>query len=149
VSLLEEEFKELKVGMAAGVSLLSTGDKIYSAKVSALSSTVEANSGIRKLYLEMDENNLSLPVGSSGRAEIIRKEKESALIIPRKALVGDFVVVTEAGRAMFRKVSVGAKNLKTVEILEGIKAGENVVIQTPHLLREGERVEPILVSFSE
>jgi len=149
VSLLEEEFKELKVGMAAGVSLLSTGDKIYSAKVSALSSTVEANSGIRKLYLEMDENNLSLPVGSSGRAEIIRKEKESALIIPRKALVGDFVVVTEAGRAMFKKVSVGAKNLKTVEILEGIKAGENVVIQTPHLLREGERVEPILVSFSE
>ncbi len=149
VSLLEEEFNELKVGMAAGVSLLSTGDKIYSAKVSALSSTVEANSGIRKLYLEMDENNLSLPVGSSGRAEIIREEKESTLIIPRKALVGDFVVVAENGRIKFKKVSVGAKNLKTVEISEGIKPGENVVIQTPHLLSEGERVQPILTSFSE
>jgi len=149
VSLLEEEFNDLKVGMAAGVSLLSNDDKIYSAKVSALSSTVEANSGIRKLYLEMDENNLSFPVGSSGRAEIIREEKESTLIIPRKALVGNFVVVAENGRAKFKEVSVGAKNLKTVEILEGIKAGENVVIQTPHLLSDGERVQPILASFSE
>jgi RND family efflux transporter MFP subunit len=149
VSLLEEEFYQLKVGMPAGLSLLSTGNKIYSAKVSALSSTVDANSGIRKLYLEMDENNQSLPVGSSGRAEIIREEKESALIIPRKALVGDFVVVADAGQAKFKKVKVGAKNLKTVEILEGIKAGENVVIETPHLLTEGEKVKPILVSFTE
>lgn len=149
VSLLEEEFYQLKVGMPAGLSLLSTGNKIYSAKVSALSSTVDANSGIRKLYLEMDENNHSLPVGSSGRAEIIREEKESALIIPRKALVGDFVVVADAGQAKFKKVKVGAKNLKTVEILEGIKAGENVVIETPHLLTEGERVKPILISFTE
>lgn len=149
VSLLEEEFYELKVGMAAGLSLLSTGNKIYSAKVSALSSTVDANSGIRKLYLEMDEDNQSLPVGSSGRAEIIREEKERTLIIPRKALVGDFVVIADAGQAKFKKVRVGAKNLKTVEILEGIKVGENVVIETPHLLTEGERVKPTLVSFTE
>ena len=40
---------------------------------------------------------------------------------------------------------VGAKNLETVEILEGIDGDEIVVIETPHILRDGQSIQPILV----
>lgn len=148
VSLNEEEFLGLKVGLSAGVTFFSQGKTIFDANVSALSSTVESNSGIRKLYLRLDNSDEKIPVGSSGRAEIIKSEKEVALLIPRKALIGDFVVVEQSGVAQFRKVLIGSKNLRTVEVLKGLKKGERVVVETPHLLKDGERIKSTMVSFS-
>lgn len=147
VSLNEEEFDGLETGLGAGITFFSQGQRVFDANVSALSATVESNSGIRKLYLSLVSNDLSIPVGSSGRAEIIKSEKSAALLIPRKALVGDFVVVDKQGVAQFRKVSTGAKNLLTVEVLDGLKEGERVVVETPHLLRDGERINSTLIGF--
>ena len=44
-----------------------------------------------------------------------------------------------------REVLIGAKNLEMVEVLEGLNIGDVVVIETPHLLREGQRVKSILI----
>ena len=70
------------------------------------------------------------------------------MLIPRKALVGDFVVIEENGIAKFREVVTGAKNL-TVEVLDGFKEGEKVVVETPHLLKDGDRMKSTLVGFSK
>ena len=99
--------------------------------------------------MRLNNTDERIPVGSSGRAEIIKSEKESALLIPRKALIGDYVVVEQGGVAQFRKVLIGSKNLRTVEVLNGLKKGEKVVVETPHLLKDGERIKSTQVSFSE
>jgi hypothetical protein len=147
VSLNEEDFEGVEVGLVAGVSFFSQGNTVFDANVSALSATVESNSGMRKVYLSLVNQIDSIPVGSSGRAEIIKSEKNKALLIPRKALVGDFVVIEEKGIAKFREVTIGAKNLLTVEVLDGLKEGEKVVIETPHLLKDGDRMKSTLVGF--
>ncbi len=147
VSLNEEDFEGLKVGLGAGVNFFSQGNAVFEANVSALSATVESNSGMRKLYLNLVSQIDSIPVGSAGRAEIIKSEKNKALLIPRKALVGDFVVVNEKGIAKFREVKIGARNLLTVEVLDGLEEGEQVVVETPHLLQDGERIKSTLVGF--
>ena len=65
--------------------------------------------------------------------------------MPRKALIGNSVFVVKNGKVEIREVTVGAKNLEMVEILQGVDAGELVVIETPHLLRDGQSIRPILV----
>ena len=149
VSLNEEDFHGLKTGLAAGVTFFSHGNDVFEANVSALSATVDSNSGVRKLYLKLASEDISIPVGSSGRAEVIKSKKNKALLIPRKALIGDFVVVEKDGLAQFRKIIVGAQNLLTVEVLEGLGEGEKVVIQTPHVLKDGERVKSTLVGIKK
>ena len=147
VSLNEEEFLGLKKGLSAGVNLFALGSKIFDATVTGLSSTVDSNSGIRKLYLQLNEKDIELPVGSSGHAEIIKSEKTETLILPRKALVGDYVVLDKKGIAHFQKVLVGARNLRTIEVIKGVKKGDRVVVETPHILRNGERIQSTTVGF--
>jgi len=145
VVLNEEEFDGLNVGLSAGVTFFSHANQIFEAEVSALSASVDPASGMRKLFLKMKEDRLSIPVGSSGRAEIIKSKKNQALFVPSKSLIGDYVVVERAGIVEFRKVVVGARNLQMIEILEGLEEGERVVIETPHLLKNGERIQSVLL----
>ena len=144
-SLNEEDFSGLREGLPAGITLFSLGTSIFDANVTRLSTTVNPSTGRRIVYLEITDKTISLPPGASGRVEIIKSERKDRKLIPRKALIGNSVFIVKNGRAKIRDVVIGAKNLETVEILEGIDGDEMVVIETPHILRDGQNIQPILV----
>ncbi len=149
VSVNEEDFKDLKEGLPAFVSMFSMGNKkVLEGKVSSLSASVDPKSGTRKAYLSL-QSDLDLPAGSSGRAELIKYEKNAALIIPAKALLGETVMVEKNGKVRMRKVLTGARNFRTVEVLEGLEEGERVVVETPQTLQDDDSIIPVLVSFED
>ena len=84
-------------------------------------------------------------VAISGRVEIIKNELEDRKLLPRKALIGNSVFVVKDGKVEIRDVIIGAKNLMMVEVIEGLNANDIVVIETPHLLRDGQSIRPILI----
>ena len=61
--------------------------------------------------------------------------------IPRKALLGDSVFVVVNNEVEIRKVKTGARNLLYVEIINGLKEGDLVISETPHLFSDGEKVK--------
>lgn len=144
VTLNEEDFAGIKEGQKVGVTIFSFGNEILEGVVSTLSASVNSANGHRKLFVELD-SNYTLPVGSSGRAEIIKQEIQDTLIIPRKALLGDSVFAVRDGKALQVKVETGARNLEYVEIKKGLKANDLVISETPHLFYDGEQVTYILI----
>jgi macrolide-specific efflux system membrane fusion protein len=144
VSLNEEDFKGMQEGLAAGVTLFSFGNEVFNAKIDRLASMVDPKTGRRKLYLKLDSER-KLPTGGAGRAEIIKSVRKQTLIIPRKALVGNSVFIESNGMTHLREVRTGARNLTEVEIIDGVKEGERVITQTPHLFWEGQSVRSSLV----
>ncbi|MBD37026.1 MAG: hypothetical protein CMI28_02990 [Opitutae bacterium] len=144
VTLNEEDFAGLKEGQKVGVTLFSFGNEILEGVVSTLTANVNSANGHRKLFVKLNSNKI-LPVGSSGRAEIIKQEIQDTLIIPRKALLGTSVFTVRGGKALQVQVETGAKNLEYVEIKKGLKANELVISETPHLFYDGEQVTYILV----
>ena len=139
VTLNEEEFAGIREGQKAAVTLYTFGRRIFEAEVSRLSATIDPNTGRRKLYLSID-SEIELPTGGSGRAEIVKGVRENTLIIPRKALLGNSVLVVQNGLASIREVRIGASNLNEVEILEGLEAEDQVIVDTPHLYADGQKV---------
>jgi RND family efflux transporter MFP subunit len=144
VTINEENFAGIKEGQKVGVTIFSFGNEILEGVVSTLSASVNSESGFRKLFVELDSNK-TLPVGSSGRAEIIKQEIEDTLIIPRKALLGNSVFAVRDGKALQVKVETGARNLEYVEIKKGLKANDLVISETPHLFYDGEQVTYFLI----
>jgi len=142
-SLNEEDFFGLKEGLPAAVSLFSLGDEVIEANVSRLSSSVNPQSGRRFIYLKMNNTTRLLPTGASGRVEIIKSQKKNSLIIPAKAVIGNSVFVLENNKAIIKNIKIGAKNFQTVEVLDGLKEGEIIIVETPHLLRDGQTVQPV------
>lgn len=79
-------------------------------------------------------------------AQIVVWESNDVLRIPAGALFRDgeswAVFTVEAGRAHRRPVKIGHRNPDAAEVLEGLKAGETVVVHPSDAIEEGVRVEP-------
>ena len=140
VSLNEEDFDGLKEGQRAGVTLFSSQNTVYEAIVDHISATIDPSTGRRNAFLKVD-SNVSLPVGSTGRAEIIKRNVPQTLIIPRKALIGTNVLCIKDGKVKITPVVTGASSLNSVEILDGMSEGDLVISETPHLFHEGQKVK--------
>jgi len=144
VSLNEEDFAGIEVGMPIAVSLFSLADQPILGEVSSLSSSVDMSSGTRKLFA-MTQDNIRIPVGSAGRAQVVLQEKADVLLIPAMALLGDSVMVVREGVVEKKKIVTGVRNLKTVEVLGGLKKGDQIILDTPQIYRVGDRVIPVLI----
>jgi HlyD family secretion protein len=87
----------------------------------------------------------ALPANASVNVEIVVGEKESALVIPRGALLkeGSTRVVYRYidGKAVRTPVSVGLIGPTEVEVVSGVREGERVILPGPTPLRDGQPVK--------
>lgn len=111
-------------------------------RVTRLSPTITQRTRI--LQLEADiPNDGSLRAGSFARATIITDATSTSIAIPKEALVTfagiDKVIVVEKGKAKEKPVTTGRRESDWIEVLSGVKAGEEVVL-APGNLRSGQAV---------
>lgn len=99
----------------------------------------------RTLEVEVDfadrEIARRLLPGTSADVEIILRKAEGVLRIPAYALLeGERVLVYNGGRLEGRTVVTGLRNWEFVEIREGLRPGERVVVSLDRAeVREGAR----------
>jgi RND family efflux transporter MFP subunit len=99
----------------------------------------------RMLLVEADiPNDGSLRAGSFVRAEIITRDDQRSLSIPTEALVTfagiEKVFMVEKDKAVEKPVTVGRRGTNWVEVVNGVKAGD-VVVLNPGNLQTGEAVK--------
>jgi HlyD family secretion protein len=90
-------------------------------------------------------------VGDNFRVEarIVVWEAERALKVPAGALFrhgqewATFVVAD--GRARLRRVKIGRSSTTEVQVLEGIKEGETVILYPGSRIQDGQRIKPIQI----
>lgn len=89
-----------------------------------------------------DNPGLVLRPGTFGSVVFEVNSHDNALAISQKAVLLDsFVYVVENTKAVKRPVSLGLKNTTLIEILEGLKEGEQVIVEGNYGLVEGSPVE--------
>jgi len=67
--------------------------------------------------------------GTSADVEIIVSQRSDVLQIPTSAISqGDEVLVLEDGRLVDHRVKIGLRNWRTTEIVDGLEAGDQVVV---------------------
>ncbi len=137
----EENFAAIKLGQKATVRFLTFGADQYNAVISKILPSADAATQRYTLFLDiaLPEGRVLLP-GLTGEVQIIIAERANAVTIPRRALVGEYVYVVEGGRLARRKVAKGYEGMNSVEIVSGLQAGEQVVVEQQDRYREGERV---------
>lgn len=81
--------------------------------------------------------------GMSVFAEVVLRELEGVLFVPREALVsreGKWVVLlVEGSRVSERVIKTGSRDARRVEVLEGLREGDQVVLN-PGNLKAGARI---------
>jgi HlyD family secretion protein len=143
----ETEMAGLKPGQTARVVFRSEPTHSYKGEVARLGR--EADRETREFVVDVLVRELpkNWAVGQRAEVYIETARRPDALILRSSDLVwresGPGVSVEQGGRAAWRPLKLGLRGRETVEILEGIRAGESVIVpvdaKTP--LRDGQRVK--------
>ena len=141
--LSEENFSLVQVGQKASVRFLTHGNNQYNAVISKVLPSADSATQRYTVFLDvfLPEDRALVP-GLTGEVSIIIAERPDAVIVPRRALIGEYLYVLEGSRLTRRKVEKGYESLNQVEIVKGVQPGELVVVEQHDLFRDGDRVRP-------
>jgi RND family efflux transporter MFP subunit len=142
--------QDAAVGVAAGVDAVvrvpENPDRTFPGKVTRFAHALAP--GTRTLLTEIDVPNPdgALSPGMYVTVELHIPRKNPALMVPADALVfnsgGVQVAVVENGAAHFHKVTVARDFGTQVEVRDGIKAGDEVILKPTVTLADGSKVQP-------
>ena len=151
-SLSEAEFARVRGADARDLAVeleLANGQPYpEEAKINFAGSTVDAATGTVQMRAELATPRLQLLPGQFVRVRVVSGVQQ-AIVVPQAAVQqnegGRFVWVAADGKATRRAVTLGVRTTGFVEILEGVQAGEQVVVGGQERLGEGAPVMPQVV----
>jgi membrane fusion protein (multidrug efflux system) len=143
----ERELARLKPGQPASISVDALAGRNFPATVKLVSPVVDAATATFKVTLEVNDPKGDLKPGMFARVGIVFERRADALIIPRVALLdtdgSSNVFVVTAGKAEQRAIKTGLSNAGRVEVTDGLKGGEQVVVVGQNGLKDGNPVRVV------
>ncbi|HZV81683.1 MAG TPA: efflux RND transporter periplasmic adaptor subunit [Geobacteraceae bacterium] len=137
----------VKVGQQLEFSVDSLPGKTFTGRVMFINPELSAADRSLKVIAEVNNPGELLKGGLFAKGRIITGTRSSVLQVPRSAVAGldvtagsGTVFVVTAGTVQKRAVRVGAANGEMLEIVEGLKPGEEYVTRGGFNLKDGDRV---------
>lgn len=134
---------DVAIGQPVRLSVPARPDEEVEAQVTDLRPVIGEGSRAIELIVELDNPERWRPGGSvTGR---IILEQHQGLVVPPTSVVrrpgGEVVYVVDDRRAEQRNVRVGLRGDGWIEIIEGVEAGETVVVDGAGFLTDGALLE--------
>ena len=154
--LPERFIARLKPGQGVQVTLDALPGRKYTGRIEALDSQLDANGRSVLVRAKLANAGGELRAGMYARSRVVFDVRENALVVPEEALVplGDkqyiFKVVDEDGKKLARRVEarIGQRVPGKVEVLEGMKLGDVVIIAGQSRLGAGASVPVRVVDLT-
>jgi len=144
VNVPERELAKLSVGQTAELTFDAVPDRSFLGKISLISPYVNADTATFAVRVHVTDTGSLLRPGMFARVAIVYERRPDALQIPRTALLdGDGppkVFVVMDGKAAERAVKLGLSNGAMIEVVSGLKDGEQVVVVGQAAVKPGAAV---------
>lgn len=145
VKVLESDIHMIALGQAAEIVPAGSGGNGLTGKVRSINPKVDEN-GLVQVGIQVAGGKGLLP-GMNARA-VIKAPQNNSIVVPKQAVVsrsGRPVVFTvvNGNESKWNYVEPGKDNGREVEILEGLEAGETVIISNNLQLAHQAPVQPI------
>ncbi len=138
----ERESVNIRVGMPVRLTVEGSGQE-HQGKVARLSPSFDETNRTLMVETEVANPAAAIRPGAFARAEIVTSSSQRAIMVPTAAVVTfagiDRVFTVKGDTASEKRIKTGRRNSTGIEILDGIAAGENVVVN-PGNMTDGEKV---------
>ncbi|HEY6554257.1 MAG TPA: efflux RND transporter periplasmic adaptor subunit [Vicinamibacteria bacterium] len=146
-SVPSADYGKVRVGAAVEVAVDALGGRSVKGKVARVTPLVEERTRSFEVVVQIPGGN-DLVGGLFARATVTVGKATRVLVVPPAALVRDGsdplfaqAFVVEAGKAERRKVTLGVETPDAIQVTDGLKAGDLVVLDPPVALSSGAPVE--------
>jgi membrane fusion protein (multidrug efflux system) len=146
--LPERFLTQLKAGQQVEVVADALPGERFPGIIEAINPRIESSGRSMEVRARLDNTQARLRPGMFVRVRVIVGERGNALLVPEEAIVpfGDdfFVYRVVDGKAQRVKVRVGVRREGKVEIVEGLDAGDQIVVAgQQRLVRDGQPVRAV------
>jgi membrane fusion protein (multidrug efflux system) len=142
---------ELRPGQLVTAHSNAYPGRMFEGKVVSIDSRIDPATRAVIVRAEVPNRDSALKPGMFLTVDL-SKERRDALLVPEEALVPEqarqFVYVVEGAVVAKREVRLGRREPGSVEITEGIAAGDRVVIEGAIKLRDGAAVKELPASVT-
>jgi len=145
VNVPEEYSRGMKVGLTADLTLAEFPDRKFQGTVVRTADAI--NMTTRTLLVEVDVNNPTgtLLTGSYAEVHFAIPKQFSTFLLPVNTLLfrteGLHVGVVKGGKVVLTRVTPGHDFGNEIEIVSGLKAGDQVIINPPDSIVAGQQVQ--------
>lgn len=159
VFLPMQDWENVQVGQQVSLSLSSRSDEIATAVVSRISPQLNATTGLGEVVITLTDAATSIYQGALVQARINLQTRENAVVIPRSAMVEkvETYIAPETGTielertysvfvnegdsvAVRRDLTLGIQQGDRIEILDGLRPNEELIITGQRNLEDGARI---------
>lgn len=150
----EQDLARVQVGQRAQVTLEAYPGRGFAARVDYLYPTLDAATRSTRVRLELDNPEGLLRPGMFAQVALSAGDATPKVAVPTSAIIDDGerrVVLIALGEGRFKPqpVKLGARGRDVVEVLEGVAAGDRVVVSANFLIDSESQLKAALSNLVE
>lgn len=136
---------QVRPGLRAEVSFPELPGETFPAEVIRSAQSISSSVGAMRVELRLPNPDNRIPAGMVGEVKLSVPRTAAAVIVPESAVITDadgtrVALLDPASKLDYRRVKVGRNLGGEIEILDGIAAGDQIVLAPNALLKAGTRV---------
>ncbi len=139
-SLPETLYGSVYAGQAVVATTAAFPGREFTGEVINIDSRIDPTSRSFRVRARLPNPNQILPAGMFMHISVVL-EAQDVVMVPEESILAEgtrnYVFVANGDQASRREVSLGQREVGFVEIVEGIEAGEQVVVEGTQRLRDG------------
>lgn len=147
INVVENMINKLQVGQEAEVHISSAGDTKITSTISYIAPAVDPRNQLYPVKIYIDNLDNKIKPGMSGEIILNIDKVDSAIVIKSNAVLDkdgeQIVYVVEEDLSVAKVVTVGLDTGDYVEIKEGIKEGDKVIVEGQHYVEDGGKVKVV------
>jgi multidrug efflux pump subunit AcrA (membrane-fusion protein) len=145
-SVSEQDIGQIALGVPTTISIESLG-KSYTGKIIYISPAMDSKTQTFTIRIALDKPDDSIRSGMFARTTINVAIRPQTLFVPKEAVISlngkdRIFIVNSNNQIEERIVELGLRNDKSVEILSGLKDGEQIALSNLSRLKTGITITP-------
>ncbi|MDR0421679.1 MAG: efflux RND transporter periplasmic adaptor subunit [Proteiniphilum sp.] len=144
INLPESAIEYVKSNQPVHVTHYTLTDTLRG-EISELSPAISTETRTFKGKILIENSQLKLRPGMFVKADIVVDRADSAIIIPKNVVLSrrnrKYVYIVERNTAILRDIQTGLEDEDNIEVTEGLKENDNLIIRGYETLRENSRVK--------
>lgn len=144
IFLPETDVVTLTEGREVRITLNADPSVRFAGRIRQISPVVDTATGTVKITVEAVEPPPSVRSGSFVAVDIVRETRQAVVLLPKEAVIRELhashVFIVEDDKAVKRSVRLGLEEGDRIEAVDGVAAGERVVVAGQGGLKDGQAI---------
>ena len=150
--VFEQDIGQVKTGAKAKVKINAYPDKVFEGTIAYVYPTLKAETRTMQVRVELPNPGLLIKPGMFAQVELAVPVRNNTVTVPVSAVIDSGtrrIVLVQVKEGSFepREVKLGARSDDYVEVLDGVKNGELVVVAANFLIDAESNLKAAIGSF--